>query len=581
MRTIVYIIVFFSCVFINAQVDFEVRVSKKKLGINERLRIDFVMNQNGDDFSPPSFDNFLLVAGPNQSISNSWINGKRTFSKTFTYFLEPKEKGVFNIEPAKIVFQGKSYQTQPVSIEVSSAVGKPSGTTSVEYMADENMHLVAEISDKNPYLNEAITVVYKLFFRNPIKISDAREIQSPKFKDFWSNSIKIPQLKVQPGSYKGEEYNEVIWKKTVLYPQKNGKLIIEPLTLNLLIEIPTKRRDFFGNIIYKQVSRSVNAGKSIINVKQLPSKDKPENFSGAVGNFKLDFLSSKKSIKALESFQAIVKVNGKGNLKLFELPSIKVPNSLEVFEPEYNEEINSTLSGMEGNIQNSYTIVPQVPGKYPIPPIEFSYFDPEKELYQTLKSIGHIIEVYGGNVSNDNFKKTEGKNIDIITNNFGFIKLNSKFYSINEVKFWRKSIYWLILLFPLIVLPIIILFRKLLLSRVEDKNALKLKRRSKLAIKFLGEAKKNINKRTKFYDSLEKALYNYLKAKLQIETIDIQREIIIDLLKTKGVEVTLIDGFMNILNNCEMARYSPITDLMMQNDYELAIDIIEKIDYEI
>ena len=119
------------------------------------------------------------------------------------------------------------------------------------------------------------------------------------------------------------------------------------------------------------------------------------------------------------------------------------------------------------------------------------------------------------------------------------------------------------------------------MSRVEDKNALKLKRRSKLAIKFLGEAKKNINKRTKFYDSLEKALYNYLKAKLQIETIDIQREIIIDLLKTKGVEVTLIDGFMNILNNCEMARYSPITDLMMQHDYELAIDIIEKIDYEI
>ena len=583
MRIIIYIYIILSSFFINAQVDFDLRVSKKKLGVNERLRIDFVMNQNGDNFNPPSFENFNLVGGPNQSVSNSWINGKKSFSKTFTYFLEPKEKGIFTIGPAEISFEGISYQTSPVSIEVLPSVVKPSGSSSVEYLADENMHLIAEISNTNPYLNEAITVVYKLYFRNPIKISDAREIQSPKFRDFWSSSIKIPQLRVESGSYNGESYNEVIWRKTVLYPQKIGKLIIEPLALSLVLEIPTKRRDFFGNTIYKQVSRSVNAGKRILNVKELPIKNRPNDFSGAVGKFKLDFLINKKSLKALESFQSIVKVTGKGNLKLFELPKIKVPNSIEVFEPEYKEKINTTLSGMEGTIQNTYTMVPQYQGKYPIPSIEFIYFDPEKVSYQTLSSINHMVDVYGGD--SDNFIEKQDKiNQDLKTNTnntFGFIKLKSKFSPINQVEFWKKSIYWLIILLPLILLPIIIIIKRLWSSRTIDENYLKLKRRSKLAIKFLGNAKKHINNKSKFYDSLEKAFHNYLKAKLKIETVDMKKEIIVDSLIKLGANTSTIDSFMIILDNCDMARYSLITEVKMKHDYDSAIEIIEKLDYEI
>lgn len=583
MRIITYIYIILSSFFINAQVDFDLRVSKKKLGVNERLRIDFVMNQNGDNFNPPSFENFNLVGGPNQAVSNSWINGKKSFSKTFTYFLAPKEKGTFIIGSAEISFEGISYQTSPVSIEVLPSVIKPSGSSSVEYLADENMHLIAEISNINPYLNEAITVVYKLYFRNPIKISDAREIQSPKFRDFWSSSIKIPQLRVESGSYKGEAYNEVIWRKTVLYPQKIGKLIIEPLALSLVLEIPTKRRDFFGNTIYKQVSRSVNAGKRVLNVKELPIKNRPNDFSGAVGKFKLDFLINKKSLKALESFQSIVKVTGKGNLKLFELPKIKVPSSIEVFEPEYKEEINTTLSGMEGTIQNTYTMVPQYQGKYPIPSIEFIYFDPDKVSYQTLSSIDHMVDVYGGD-SDNLIEKQDKINQDLKTNTnntFGFIKLKSKFSPINQVEFWKKSTYWLIIILPLILLPIIIFIKRLWSSRTIDENYLKLKRRSKLAIKFLGNAKKHINNKSKFYDSLEKAFHNYLKAKLKIETVDMKKEIIVDSLIKLGANTSTIDSFMIILDNCDMARYSPITEVKMKHDYDSAIEIIEKLDYEI
>ena len=84
------------------EVSFDAKVSKRSMGLNERLRVDFVMNQNGDDFTPPDFSGFRVVGGPNQSISNSWVNGKRSFSKTYTYFLTPKEKGALKIKQAKI-----------------------------------------------------------------------------------------------------------------------------------------------------------------------------------------------------------------------------------------------------------------------------------------------------------------------------------------------------------------------------------------------------------------------------------------------------------------------------------------------
>jgi len=147
----------------SAQVKFEAKASKTKLGINERLRIDFEMNQDGDNFNPPDFDGFMVIGGPNTSVSNSWINGVRSYSKIYSYFLAPKKQGRFNIKQATIEIDGEIYKTQVVNIEVTAAVDKPKDENDADYIASQNIHLVAEVSKANPYLNEAITVVYKLY----------------------------------------------------------------------------------------------------------------------------------------------------------------------------------------------------------------------------------------------------------------------------------------------------------------------------------------------------------------------------------------------------------------------------------
>jgi len=578
-----FIFLFFPTVGYSQDISFEAKASKNSLGINERLRIDFIMNRNGDNFTPPDFSNFTVIGGPNQSVSTSWVNGKKIFSKTFTYFLSPKKKGLLKIDQASVEIDDEIYKTIPIEISVSEAVDKPRDPNSPEYLIDENLHLVTEISNNQPYLNQGITVLYKLYFRSPLQISDARESESPKFKDFWSHQIKIPQLKVDRGNYKGIDYNVVVWRKTVLYPQKTGELILDPLTLNLMIDIPSKRTDFFGNRVYEQASRSISSGKKVIRVKNLPDSGKPASFSGAVGKFDFNVSVNKDALKASESFQIKVKVSGLGNLKLFNLPKIVVPNTLEVYEPERNEKIKIILKGMQGSTEDNYTIVPKFKGKYPLSPISFSYFDPEIERYFDLKSQPLSVDVYEGPVSSSNSaitsqKAISQKNILNKDETFRFIKLEPKLELISKNSFWGSKVFFLLIAAPFLILLLIFLIWRNSIKKSSNVENLRQREANKLSRKFLGEAKKKLGDKNNFYDSLELALYNYLKARLKIKNLDYTKEKIKEVLMGKKISEKEIDVFMQVIKNCEIARFSPTTDVKMKSDFDKALTIMATID---
>lgn len=571
---------------LQAQVSFDAKVSKKRLGLNERLRIDFEMNENGDNFNPPPFKNFQIISGPQQAVSRSWVNGVQSFSKTYTYFLTPRSKGNFTIGQAEVTINGEIYKTSPIEIEVTNAVKKPNDPNNVEGQIDGNIHLVAEVSNPNPYLNEGITIIYKLYFRNPISVSDVSELETPSYGDFWSHLIKIGRAEINMrGTFKGESYNEVVWRKAVLYPQKSGNLILEPLTLDLTLSLPSNRRDLFGRRILTQSQKTITTGERVIKVKDLPKKNKPENFSGAVGKFDFDLILNKNALKASESFQAKIKVRGKGNLNLFNLPSINVPNTLEVYEPEHNEKVKVTLSGIQGTVEDSYTIVPQFQGKYPIPSIEFTYFDPKLEAYKTLFSQELIVDVYDGPTSglpsvNNSLSKSKNS---IVPNDssFRFIKLDTKLQQKNQKIFWRSYLFWALLFIPIVLIITSILIKKYILNQTEDLTTRKQKRAQQLAKKYLSSAKKVIQDQAKFYEALERALHNYLKAKLKIETTELSKSKIQKLLNDKGIDKQISSEYVEVIENCERARYAPGSSINTKEDLEKSGELISKIDRQI
>jgi len=572
----------------NAQDDdvtFEMNLSKEKLGINERLRVEFTMNKDGDDFSPPDFAGFRVLMGPSQAISSSWVNGVRSYSKTYSYTLAPTARGSFNIKQASIVIGGKTYKSLAKKVEVTAAVEKPNGQMTVDDFADDNLHLVAEVSKSNPYLNEEITIVYKLYVSPSIRVTNYRQLDIPKYNNFWSQDIPVQRLTPENGTYNGKAYRYVILKRVVLYPQKSGKLEIEPLSLDVTVDVPTNKRDFFGGRIYTQTNKTVSAGKRSINVKDLPAVGKPVNFGGAVGEFDFTVSTTKTSLNASESLQAIVEVNGEGNLKLFQLPKPELPSSLEVYDPEHNESVRTTLSGMRGKVSDSYTIVPTFKGKYPMPSIAFSFFNPKTEKYNTINSEEILINVLEGPMNTSEAANSAARNSkqSVVTtgNQFSFLKLKPNLTTIETNYFFGSNIFYLWWLLPLLLIPLAVLFRKKREAIAGDIAGNKIKRANKLARKYLSEAKKTLGNKDAFYVALEKALHNYLKAKLKIETSEFSKDKIATLLTEKDVDEETKEGFVSLLKNCEMARYSPFSEVQMQQDYDKASEVISYLDKQL
>ena len=586
MKTKAYISTIIFLLFagvLTAQVTFETKVSKKRLGVNERLQVNFEMDQDGDNFTAPNFIGFRISAGPIQSMNHVWNNGQRSFSKTYTYFLQPTAEGKFTINQAKVEIDGKIYKTLPVTVEVVKAVEKPKDGNNTDYVVSEGIHLVTEISNGNPYLNEPVTVSYKLFVKPGINVNDYRELGKPTFNNFWSQIIET-RLQAQNGTYNGEPYPYVVLKRFVLYPQKTGKQVIEPFSIDVQVSVRSQRRDVFGSR-YETVHKTLTSAPRTITVKTLPEVGKPADFTGAVGDFDFEVTTSKRSLDATESLQAKVEVSGKGNLKLFQLPKLNLPSSLEVYEPEFTERVTTRVTGMQGKISDSYTVVPQFKGKYPIPSISFSYFDPKSKTYKTITSDEIILDVINGPANTTTVANTDDatqKQAIVTTGSqFKFLKTDANLTSMTTEDFFKSNLFYALLVVPFFFIPIILLLRRKKRAFDNDIQGSKTRMANRLAKKYLSEAKKKMGDKEAFYEVLEPALHNYLRTKISIETSEFSKEKISQLLTERNVKDETVQDFITLLESCEFARFTPASNVTIAKDYEKSVQVISQIDKQI
>lgn len=566
------------------EVELKTTVSKNKLGVSQRLRIEFMVNKQGaDNFEAPDFKNFKVVGGPSSSINQSWVNGKASYSQAYIYIIKPKRVGTFTIPSATIEYKGKKVTSNTVKVIVVSASEVPENPNDPSYIASQNVHLTTEISKGSPYVGEGIYVVYKLYFSEKVGLSDWRMNEVPQYNGFWNQDIEVPKIEAKNVEYQGKKYRSIILKKALLIPQKSGKLSIDPIDMDITVNVPTGRGDFFGNAITRRVNYSTGSSKRNVNVKDLPILGKPESFTGAVGEYDFSVSASKDVLRANETTQINVQVSGKGNIKLFEIPKIITPNELEVYTPERKEKVRTNSKGLLGKISDSYTVVPEYKGKYKIPEVEFSYFDPNQEKYITITSEPLIIDVVQGkSLPNQNQTDIPLKQTTVTaTNNFRYIQHKTSFESMKKQDFFKSNLFYMLLLLPFLAIPIGIFIGKKKADRDSDVSGNRLRKADKLARKYLSQAKKELGKKETFYLALEKALHNFLKARLNIETTDISKERITEILQQRNVDQTTINEFVEVLNDCDFARYTPTTNVMMQKEFDKAKKVITKIDKQV
>ena len=595
MKKIILGIIIFISVSVSAQVKFEAQTDRDTYGLNERIPLVFSINNEGDNFVAPKFTGFkadgpFINKGNQTSITivNGRMTQKREISTQVIYYLTPTKKGTFTIGSASIEYNGTVYKSQPIKIKITDPIQMPSypgqnprQQQQQNYNFGEGIHLVGELSTKNPYVNEPVTVIYKLYFPYNSSVSNFRNFQAPKYEDFWSQYIDIKQLRAEKGKFNGKDYSMVVLRKVILYPLEAGAKKIEPFKIDIDAEVPTGRRDFFGQYEMTAIEKSLSTGMQTINVKPLPENGKPAGFTGAVGKFDFVVKPSKTSLKAGESLDLEVSVSGKGNLKLFTLPKPVVPSALEMYEPAHTENVQTPVTGMTGKISDKYTIIPQFKGKYTIKPMAFSYYDLASKSYKTITSKEITIDVAEGdgtfvaNTPSANKQAIQKKEV------FQFNKLKTEFVSASREDFLGSGLFYSLLFAPLLLIPIVMIARKQKEAKDADVVGNRVRNNNRLVKKYLSEAKKQMGDKVPFYMAMEKALHNFLKAKLHIETIEMSKENIIELLQQRNASEESISQFMELMNDCEFARYAPATDIAMTNDFERAVERISELEKQL
>jgi len=542
--------------------NFTVKLSENVIGLNDSFEIVFTLDGSGSSFSPPSFsEDFVVLSGPNRSNSVQIINGVRTQESTYKYILKPKKEGVFTILPANIKVKGKTIGTKPITLQVKKGMVSKKPNTP-HNIAARKIHLEVKSNKYKCYIGEPIVLTYTLYFNLNVGNLTLDKIQ---YNGFWTENVELDSEQKQV-QYKGELYNSAVIKQVVLIPQSKGKFVIDKFNLDMVVSIPSNRRDFFGMLSSQSINFSVSSNEIVLGVIPLPVQGKPSNFSGAVGDFKLEVnLDALDTISVNESVTLDVMVSGKGNLNLLSTPTIDFDNGLEVYEPKNLDKINIGKRGISGYKKEEYLIVPRYKGEYILESVDFNFFSPKLKKYISLSSPSKTFFVTKEKFNNEysvenNFNKEV---IDVLNEDVRFIKTQPDFNHYRHS--FPNSFFFLILLFlPIFILFVMWLYYKKYLHLDWFFN-----------ITFSQELKQKLdnshlllikNKYEEFHTSLLDVLFFYVIKKFNIGKNDLTTDKIVLLLLQNGLERPFVTEFEELIQIIQLYKYGVSSDLKIDND---------------
>lgn len=559
--------------------EFTCIVSSKEVKVGEEFQIIFSANGNVSEFKAPNLLGLRKISGPNKSTSSStqYINGTISSSKTvsFTYYVTALSEGELTIPAASVKMEGQKIMTNPVKIMVKKA--DPNKKTG--FQINDNVEVRVEVNRTNVFQGEQILVSYKLYSK--VNLADISITKYPELNGFWNEKIETSS-RATIENIDGTNYK--VWEisKSMLTPQKSGNLQIDPMKINITVQVKSQNRigDIYGMFnSYKNIVEEIKSKPFNIKVKDLPPNP-PASFNGAVGVFKLKAKTDKISSEANTAINYELELSGSGNLHLIDNIPVKFPNDFEVFDPEKKDKSFTSKNGINGKLIFNHLIIPRFKGEYKIPEQEFTFFNNRSKKYETLKTKEIDILVSKGNKQTNIIASSE-QLLEENEKNLKPIKTKTTLEPIN-LKKWHQTWWFLILLILPILLLLFSIGRKLYFN-ILDKNPVDRKYRKslKIAQKRLKNAEILLkeNKKQRFYEEIEKALLIYFSQKFNKEIIDLTKNNIIEIFKSRKVQEEALNNYISILEDCEYCRFAPAS--IENNDLSVVYEKASKIIIEI
>ena len=552
--------------------------------MGETFRLSYTINTHkANGFRLGDITDFDVLMGPTQSSSSSTsiINGVRTSSRTltFTCILRPKKEGTYKIPAATINADGNRMTSKEISVKVlppdqrgastqqsgSQSAGRGATTAESGKIGDDDLFIVATVNKKNVYEQEAILLTYKIY--TTVNLTNVSG-KMPDLKGFHTQEVEMPKgnREFQLEHYKGRNYRTIVWSQYVLFPQQSGQLEIPSIAFEGTVAQRVQSYDpfeafFNGGSSYVNVQKPIRTPKLTINVSPLPS-GKPVSYSGGVGDFSISSSINATELKENEAVTLKLVISGTGNMKLIKTPEVSFPADFEVYDPKIDNKFSLKVGGQSGNKVIEYLAIPRYGGTYTIPPVEFSYFDVKSGAYKTLSTPEYTLNVEKGSGSTGGSAPVgyvSKEELRLLGQDIRYINLKDVHYRPRGQFFYGSLNYWLWYIVPLVVFVVLmIVYRK---QAIENANIAKTrtKKAGKVATKRLKMAKKKMDEKDKagFYDEVLKAIWGYLSDKLNIPQSELSKDNVATELAACQVPEELIKECVDIIGDCEFARYAP------------------------
>jgi len=415
-RLICSLLILLSTSLLTAQ-ELRLRASVNRNQVTDQDRLTFTVDIEGvsdfPDIPPPESPDFVVISGPSHSSSIQIINGQMSASQTITWQIAPTRTGQLQIPPISIRYKGKSYQTNAVPVTVSTARTRaPSGApsappadTPAPPATSDEVILRASVPQNSIFKGEQLLVTFELFFRN-VRAYDVKKL--PEAQGFWVENYPVNDRPVITNeTLNGVAYKKAILRQMALFPTTTGELTIDPLVIECEVLVSNQRRrsifdDFFNDPFFGDpfgtTSRMVTARSAPvkIRVQPLPEDGRPAGFSGAVGQYRIESRIDTLRTRQDQALTLRYIVQGAGNINALQLPPPQLPNTVEVFAPKINKQIDNSGKTIRGTLTYEYVLIPRQPGLLTIPAIIFSYFDPQTRRYCQLPTRSYAVQVLPG-----------------------------------------------------------------------------------------------------------------------------------------------------------------------------------------
>ena len=472
----------------------------------------------------------------------------------FTFFLTPTKTGTFQIGPAEVRIDGKTYKSDAQTIHVRQR--KPE-----ENVQSKDIFLAASLSKDKVFAEEQPIYTLRLYLRRPAaNIS----LQLPELENLTFTQLAKP--KEYDGMHDGLQYR-VIEIPYALTPFKEGRYPIDPARMNMTVSEPGRRsgRGLFDDPFFSGSGLSGNRPLSVssnaleLHVEPLPLKGRPKGFSGLVGDFSISAGIEPVRLKAGESATLTVKVEGRGNIN--RIPDIKMPELKEIKvyadEPVLTPEMGA--SGIRGSKTMKWALVPEKAGRYTIPPLAVPFFDVEKGRYRVLETTSLQLTVLPGKESRSEKIPIGGTDAsglpsvkkDVKEIGHDILPPHDSIRSLGEMQEGQTGILlqWIILILPGVfygfALAVLTIKKRSIRSAPVQK-----------ARKAAGKAIRTCRLKDSDAGCLILAVRDYFNDRFALEMAAITPDEVISLLKTKGVPSDMALKLSSLLKQLESAVYT-------------------------